>query len=87
MLLDSGAAACSNAPANQPEHNPQIAFCVICLATSSNWARTWQPYKTKSFQVYLILQSVNLAIFSSVTGALLSSFLLLAPRLAPRVAE
>ena len=80
-------AVSSNAPTNQPEHLPQIAFCVICLATSSNWARTWQPYRTTSFQVYLILQSVNLAIFSSVSGALLSTFLLLAPRLVPRIAE
>lgn len=65
----------------------QIVFCVICLATSSNWAKTWAPYRTSSFQVYLILQSVNLGIFISVSGALLSSFLLFAPRLAPRVAD
>eukprot|EP00775_Hariotina_reticulata_P006970 gene6970-7184_t len=65
----------------------QIVFCVVCLATAGHWAKTWAPYRLNTFQVYLILQSVNLAIFASVTGVLLSTFLLFAPRIAPKVAE
>jgi hypothetical protein len=34
-----------------------------------------------------MLQSVSLAIFASVTGALLAAFMLFAPRVAPSVAE
>jgi len=65
----------------------QIVFCVVCLATAGHWAKTWAPYRLNTFQVYLILQSVNLAIFASVTGFLLSTFMLFAPRIAPKIAE
>jgi hypothetical protein len=65
----------------------QIAFCVVCLAVAANWSKTWGPFKGKSWQVHIMLQSVNLAIFASVTGFFSSLFFLLAPRLAPSVAD
>lgn len=65
----------------------QIAFCVVCLAVAANWSKTWNPFKGKSWQVHIMLQSVNLAIFASVTGFFSSLFFLLAPRLTPSVAE
>jgi hypothetical protein len=65
----------------------QIVFCVVCLAVAANWSKTWDPFKSKSWQVYIMLQSVNLAIFSGVTGFFISIFFLLAPRLVPAVAE
>jgi len=65
----------------------QIAFCLVCLAVAANWTRVWFPFKSKSWQVYVMLESVNLAIFASLSGALISAFFLFAPRLAPSVAR
>lgn len=65
----------------------QIAFCLVCLAVAANWTRVWFPFKSKSWQVYVMLESVNLAIFASLSGALISAFFLFAPRLAPSVAS
>jgi hypothetical protein len=88
LLLLNAAGAVAAAPrARRVCPAPQIILCVACLGASAHWAKTWAPFKTGTFQVYAMLQSVNLAIFASVTGALLSLFLLLAPRLTPSVAE
>lgn len=65
----------------------QIAFCVVCLAVTANWAKTWTPFRGKSWQVHIMLQSINLGIFASVTGFFISLFFLLAPRLVPSVAR
>lgn len=65
----------------------QVVFCLACLACAAHWAKTWAPYRTTTFQVYAILQSVNFAIFISFFGILLSSFLLFAPRITPKLAE
>jgi hypothetical protein len=65
----------------------QIAFCLVCLAVAANWAKTWTPFRGKSWQVHIMLQSINLGIFASVTGFFISLFFLLAPRLAPSVAR
>lgn len=78
--------SCCTAPLN-PTVLLQIAFCLVCLAVAANWSKTWYPFRSKSWQVYTMLESVNLAIFASSTGALISAFFLLARRLAPAVAE
>lgn len=65
----------------------QIVFCIACLGAAAHWSKTWSPFRTGTFQVYAMLQSVSLAIFASVTGALLAAFMLFAPRVAPSVAD
>lgn len=84
------------APASRPPARPiiafvfrilQIVFCLMCLGASAHWANTWRPFRLGTFQVWAMLQSVNLAIFASVTGLLMSAFLLFAPRIAPKVAD
>lgn len=65
----------------------QIVCCLACLACAAHWAHTWAAYRTHTFLVYAILQSVNFAIFISLSGTLLSSFLLFAPRITPKLAE
>jgi hypothetical protein len=93
MRLDLHHANCTrvtradSATAPNPTALPQIAFCLVCLAVAANWSKTWYPFKAKSWQVYTMLESINLAIFASSTGALISMFFLLAPRLAPGVAK
>jgi hypothetical protein len=65
----------------------QIVFCIVCLALAANWSKAWHPFKSKSWQVYIMLESVSLAVFASVTGLLVSAFFLFAPRLVPSLAE
>lgn len=65
----------------------QIAFCIVCVAVAANWSKIWWQYRSKSWQVYIMLESVNLAIFAGVTGAFVAAFFLLARRVTPVVAK
>lgn len=79
--------ALTGLPAGAAPACSQIVFCVACLACSARWTNVWWKYRHSTWQVHSMLQSVSLALFASVSGMLLSSFLLFAPRLVPKIAE